>query len=98
MPSDNRGILHKPQLKGFKVFMANHGWVEKDPTSEWEVYRATHESWPFPVIVYKNSKNDELATVNAAYNWALMFRAFNRAQEHRDRQKRFDLQCRDAVK
>lgn len=98
MPSEQRGILAKENLPGFKIFMSDHGWVEQPLTNMYEVYRAKHKSWPYPVIVYKNSKNEELTTANAAYNWALMYRAFNRAKQNRDRQARFALQCRGVVK
>ncbi|MBD4204908.1 hypothetical protein GUH47_02640 [Xanthomonas citri pv. citri] len=88
MPAyEHRGVLHKSQLQEFKTFLLRHGWIIEFTKGEFEILRATHPHWPHPLLAYRNAKNDEVTTANAAYGWALMFRTYNRAHSDAERQK-----------
>lgn len=88
MPAyEHRGLVTRQSLGKFLAFLLEHGWVQAEPKGEYEVLRMNHPAWPFPLIAYRNARNDEVTTANVAYGWALMFRTFTRAHSDAERQK-----------
>lgn len=84
---DHKGLITRQTLTEFREFLMAHGWAIEEPKGEYEVLRMVHPEWPFPLLGYRNNRDDQVTTANVAYGWALMFRTFRRAHQDALRQK-----------
>lgn len=70
----SRDLINREQLEPFRDFIVDHGWAIEPAVGQYEILRARHPRWDKPLLVYFNSKNDDLTTAGVAFYWGLMYK------------------------